>query len=114
MDKFEKHQNLLNEIHETYIQKNNAYGDSFTKSCDDFGVIAAVVRMSDKWNRLKNLVKNNDIPFGDESVRDTLMDLANYCVMTVAWIEQNDYNITPEEFDKITPEEYEKWDKFNS
>lgn len=100
LTKFEKHTALLNEIHETYIQKNNAYGDSFTKSCDEFGPIAAVVRMSDKWNRLTNLVKNNDISTGDESIRDTLMDLANYCVMTVAWMEQNDNNIAPEDFDK--------------
>ena len=48
-----------------------------------------MVRMSDKWNRLKTLTKNSDIPHGDESIEDTLLDLANYCVMTYMWLENN-------------------------
>lgn len=87
MDRLEAHKQLLNQIHETYIQKNRAYGNSFDQSCDDFGITAAMVRMSDKWNRLKTLTKNPDIPQGDESVKDTLLDLANYCVMTYLYLD---------------------------
>lgn len=89
MEQFEQHQEILNKIHETYIQKNRAYGNSFDKSCDTFGPTAAVVRMSDKWNRLVSLVTNPDIPVGDESISDTLLDLANYCIMTHMWITNN-------------------------
>lgn len=90
MDNIQRHEEIMNSIHEIYIQKNRAYGNSFDQSCNDFGVSAAMVRMSDKWNRLKTLTKNKDIPYGDESIKDTLLDLANYCVMTYIWIEHNE------------------------
>lgn len=90
MSNIQRHEEIMKSIHETYIQKNRAYGNSFDQSCDDFGVSAAMVRMSDKWNRLKTLTKNKDIPHGDESIKDTLLDLANYCVMTYMWLENNE------------------------
>lgn len=90
MDKYEKHEVILEQIHQTYIQKNTAYGDSFTNSCDEFGVVAAIVRMSDKWNRLKTLTKDSNVPCGDESVKDTLLDLANYAIMTYMWLEEKE------------------------
>ena len=80
--------NLLNDI---YKQKNAAYGDSFGNTYRDLGIISAVTRISDKFNRLKTLVRNNDIPTGDESIGDTLLDMANYCIMTYMELE-NDVN----------------------
>lgn len=67
-----------------YARKNEAYGDSFGKSVKRYGVISALTRMSDKWNRLESLLidKNNN-RVTDESVDDTLLDLATYCIMTV-------------------------------
>lgn len=85
MDRIAEHSRILAQIHETYIQKNRAYGNSFDLSLDEYGEVAALVRMSDKWNRLNSLIRNPDIPVGDESVEDTLLDLANYCIMTVLW-----------------------------
>ena len=69
---------------ETYKKKNSDYGDSFNKSMGEFGIIAPVIRMSDKMNRLKSLVKNKQ-QVNDESIDDTLLDLANYAVMTLAY-----------------------------
>lgn len=74
---------------ETYKKKNADYGSSFDKSMDEFGIIAAVVRMSDKMERLKSLVKK-DAKVKDESVEDTLLDLANYCIMTVMHLKINE------------------------
>lgn len=74
--------NLMDAIHQS---KNHDYGDSFSKSYREFGLIAAVVRMSDKMERLKTLCKK-DAMVG-ESVRDTLIDLACYAAMTVAEID---------------------------
>lgn len=71
--------NLLNEIYE---KKNKAYGNSFGDTYKDLGIISAVTRISDKFNRLKTLAKNKDINQGDESIADTLLDMANYCIMT--------------------------------
>lgn len=78
----EIHMGLLNEIHQTYIKKNNDYGNSFGKSIDKFGYTAALVRMEDKLNRLESLlIGNNDQKVNDESVIDTCLDLANYSIM---------------------------------
>lgn len=69
----------------TYAAKNHDYGNSFDNSLDKFGLIAAVVRMGDKMNRLESLTKKEAM-VKDESVKDTLLDLANYAIMTVMWL----------------------------
>ena len=77
-------QNLVSVMASTYARKNEDYGDSFGKSVDRYGPIAALTRMSDKWNRLENLMlKGKEGLVADESLKDTLIDLACYCVMTV-------------------------------
>lgn len=69
----------------TYAAKNHDYGNSFEQSCNKFGIIAAIVRMGDKMNRLESLaVKRAEVK--DESIKDTLLDLANYAIMTVMWL----------------------------
>lgn len=71
----------------TYAAKNHDYGNSFEQSCDKFGLIAAVVRLGDKMNRIESLtVKKAEVK--DESIKDTLLDLANYAIMTVMWLNQ--------------------------
>lgn len=69
----------------TYTAKNHDYGNSFEQSLDKFGIIASVVRLGDKMNRIESLAKN-EAQVKDESVKDTLLDLANYCIMTVMWM----------------------------
>lgn len=83
MTKIERHEKMCNDLHSLYIKKNTAYGDSFGETFQKLGVISAVTRISDKYNRLVNLVTNPNIDSGDESVIDTLVDLANYSLMTV-------------------------------
>lgn len=70
-----------------YAKKNADYGDSFSKSCNEFGITAALVRMQDKFNRIKNLAKEEN-QIKEESIKDTLIDLANYSIMTLIWYEQ--------------------------
>ena len=53
------------------------------------GIISAITRIADKFNRVKNLAK---LPpdrqrVKSESIADTLLDMANYCIMTVIEIE---------------------------
>ena len=72
----------------TYIAKNHDYGNSFDQSLDKFGLIASIVRMSDKMNRLETLVAKK-AQVKDESIKDTLLDLANYSIMTVMWLNKN-------------------------
>ena len=87
MDKIAAHKELCEKIHEVYIQKNNAYGDSFGRSFADWGIASAAVRISDKVNRFFNLARHPETDHGDESLTDTLMDLANYALMTVIELE---------------------------
>lgn len=83
MTKYDKMKDLTNEILKIYREKNADYGDSFSKSYKEFGIIAPVVRMSDKMERIKQLSKGEDIKVKDESLRDTAIDLANYALMLV-------------------------------
>lgn len=41
------------------------------------------IRLGDKFNRFKTLSKGSEQKVSDESIRDTLLDLANYAIMTV-------------------------------
>lgn len=82
MDQYEKHKKICDILNETYIQKNKAYGNSFTDTFEKLGVISAVTRITDKYNRLVNLATNPNVDIGDESIKDTLLDMANYCIMT--------------------------------
>lgn len=79
MDKDNGYDNVVSELRETYIKKNHDYGSSFSKSFAEFCIISAVVRMSDKMERLKSLC-HKDAAVA-ESIRDTVMDLANYAIM---------------------------------
>lgn len=77
-----QHKEVCNMLNEIYEQKNRAYGNSFGDTYKDLGIISAVTRINDKFNRLKTLAKNKEINQGDESIADTLLDMANYCIMT--------------------------------
>lgn len=87
---FEAFDKITDELKDTYIKKNHDYGNSFDKSIDKFGLTAAVVRMNDKMERLSSLI-NKDAKV-NESIRDTVMDLANYCIMTAMYLDNKKEN----------------------
>ena len=76
------------DLRETYISKNKDYGDSFTKSLDEFGAVAGIVRIGDKFERIKQLTKSGEQKVKDETIQDTVEDMANYCIMLAAWFRQ--------------------------
>ena len=80
---------VMSKMRDVYISKNSDYGNSFDKSIDEFGIVAAVIRMSDKIERLKSLVKKES-KVKDESFIDTVMDLANYAVMTAMYFKKHE------------------------
>ena len=77
----------VEKLAEVYVAKNKDYGDSFTRSLDKRGIVASIVRMEDKMNRIDSL---HDKPTTevDESLVDSLEDLANYAIMTAIWLEK--------------------------
>ncbi len=85
-----QHKQLAEQLHELYKQKNDKYGNSFGISVEKYGLISALTRMSDKWNRLENLILNKDNGTNDESLKDTLLDLSNYCLMTIIELENQE------------------------
>lgn len=85
-NKEEEFAEITAQMVDTYNKKNHDYGDSFNNSCDKYGLVAAVVRMSDKMNRIDALHKNPEISKVNEKLEDTLLDLANYAIMSVMWL----------------------------
>ena len=78
-------EDLTKEMNQLYERKNRDYGNSFDKTLNEFGVVAGLIRMNDKMNRIKSIY-NKDTNVKDESLEDTLIDLANYAVMTLKWL----------------------------
>ncbi len=89
MDKQQEFKNITTEMAELYSKKNHDYGDAFGQTFAELGIISAITRISDKTNRLKSLA-TKDQRVDDERIEDTLMDLANYAVMTLIELRDND------------------------
>lgn len=87
MNKSQLHERVCKELNNIYQAKNADYGDSFGKSFNEYGLTMACIRLEDKLNRLKALDKNHMQQVKDESIIDTIMDLANYAIMTVIEME---------------------------
>ena len=68
---------------ELMYAKNHDYGDSFHQTFIEEGMAMARIRLGDKFSRFKTLSRGGGQKVNDESIRDTLIDLANYAIMTV-------------------------------
>ena len=79
--------NTLKEIHKQeetlYVERNEKYGDSFSKTFQEYGPTVALIRLEDKLNRAKSLISNGLDGSDGESIIDTLKDLSNYSNMTI-------------------------------
>ena len=80
------HLDLCEKIHDVYKRKNADYGGSFTELYDKFGIQAANVFLTIKYNRFQELLEK-EAQVVNESIDDTLLDLANYCLLTL--VERN-------------------------
>ena len=82
---------ITKKMHELYLIKNKNYGNSFSKQFEEYGLTSVCIRLEDKLNRLKSLNKQlqdsqngiTDVNMDDESIKDTLIDLANYSVLAI-------------------------------
>ena len=83
-----RHKALCDEINNLYAKKNHDYGDSFHQTYLEEGMAMPRIRLSDKLNRFKSLTRQNTRQVEDESIRDTLIDLANYAIMTILEMEE--------------------------
>lgn len=86
-NKIEKHKKICEELNSLYARKNHDYGDSFHISFVEEGMAMSRIRLGDKFNRFKTLSRKGEQEVNDESIRDTLIDLANYAIMTILEME---------------------------
>lgn len=85
----------INDIHNQQLalmaKKNKDYGNTLYEACDAIGDVYAYCRIFDKAKRFISLIKNGFNPeIKDDTLEDTIRDLANYCNMYLAW--KNRYN----------------------
>lgn len=71
-------------------EKNKAYGDSFTKSVDEDGLLVLKIRLGDKLNRVSSLIKKGELKENDESLEDTLLDLAGYSILGLKYLKEHE------------------------
>ena len=80
---------VTDEMTRLFEIKNKNYGNSFSKQFEEYGLTSVCIRLEDKLNRLKSLSKQGDnANVDDESLRDTLIDLANYSVLSIMEIDK--------------------------
>ena len=84
-DRFKDITKIMSDI---FIRKNHDYGNSFEQSLNEEGITASRIRMGDKWNRYKQLSKGVKAQINDESIKDTLIDIATYAIMTIMWLDK--------------------------
>ena len=78
---------ILKNMFNTYVKKHHDYGPSTTETFNKFGPVSYIVRMHDKLSRIETLM-NAAALVKDESLQDTLLDLANYCILFVMDLEK--------------------------
>ena len=91
MNKSNPFKDYTDHLAATLENKNKDYGDSFSRSVDKFGIIAAVVRLEDKLNRLENLTANGDKEkVKDESLADTALDISGYGLLLYKYLKERE------------------------
>ena len=96
--------NQYDNQYDTFCRKNHDYGNSFEESLDQFGIVASIVRMSDKMKRLESLTDESKTQqVVSESLLDTLEDMSNYAAMTACWLKgvQKDDEVSGTDTDDI-------------
>lgn len=91
------HRHCIDLMHQITQAKNADYTGSTDDPFKNFRIVEELgicsvetgflTRMSDKFSRLKSLtVDGNACKVKDESVEDTLFDLANYCILMASYL----------------------------
>ena len=80
IDKVALHKEIVLELNEMYRKKNNDYGDSFKRTRDKHSN-TALIHLNEKLDRLETLIGGQEQKVNDETIEDTLLDLANYAIL---------------------------------
>lgn len=78
--KVQMHLSICEKLNQIYEAKNHDYGDSFSAARKEIPFYT-LGKLYDKFSRYKNIVKVGQNRVIDETIKDTLYDMANYCIM---------------------------------
>lgn len=81
---------IMNKNLELYKKKNADYGNSFAEVYKELGFESGLVQILHKVNRIKGIYSKGKAEVENESLKDSLVDLANYALMTVVEMELED------------------------
>lgn len=83
----------VEKVTQIHAIKNKDYDGAFYKNMRKWGVVALCARLSDKMDRLESIVKNGKIEVQDESLEDTLKDIAAYAIMGLVELDRKDEKV---------------------
>ncbi len=99
----QKYMEVIEILKKTFLQKNHDYGSSVRKNYNKFeaygkneGLKYVFGRIAEKYDRLENLIygkDNNQVI--DESIEDSLLDMANYAILAAVSIQEHKTNPNP-------------------
>lgn len=82
---------IVGELTELRKRKNQAYGDGFLKQYNKYGEKALFFDLLRKWSRIESLLfEGNHNNVADETIQDTLGDMAVMCINGMVWMGKND------------------------
>ena len=84
--------NECEELKKLLIDKNKDYGNSYDKTLNEYGRNIGLIRIEDKLNRLKNLLLLKEEIRTEESIIDTLLDIAGYAVLFSIYLKEQGGN----------------------
>ena len=87
--KVERFKQLTGEMAALYARKNKDYGDSFTEMYREWGAMYPMSRMQEKLRRATQILRSGEAQVTEEKVTDTLLDLANYALMTILELKED-------------------------
>ncbi len=106
------HEDFCKDMIEITKRKNADYAGSGDDPFANFRQIGSLVqmpgvveigfltRMSDKFSRIGSFISNGTLQVKDESVEDTLKDLANYSALFAGYLREQRQKKLAEEFEK--------------
>lgn len=77
---------ITKELAEILKQKNKAYGNSFDKTMDKWGMTPLGIRLDDKIGRIDYMLQGGILSENGESLLDNLFDLAGYSVLAIRYL----------------------------
>lgn len=87
LDKDLAYKILLNKMDNLHETKKHSYGPAFYDAIDRVGMAHALGQIYHKYARAEHLIMNNIA--NEESPEESLIDLANYCLMTLVKMQEN-------------------------